>query len=85
MLEAFDRSYISKHRLSSQILSSVYKASLTSLGCAAMSALVSRSSYHYSAFCSRWHVYSHRCDHVWFEPCKMGLVQHDLCHVWRKT
>eukprot|EP00959_Pyramimonas_sp_CCMP1952_P264760 5535797-Pyramimonas_sp.AAC.1 len=39
MLEASDRSYISKHRLSSQILSSVCKTSLTSLGCAAISAL----------------------------------------------
>eukprot|EP00959_Pyramimonas_sp_CCMP1952_P274681 5742092-Pyramimonas_sp.AAC.1 len=39
MLEALDRSYISKHRLSIRILSSVCKASLTSLGCAAISAL----------------------------------------------
>eukprot|EP00959_Pyramimonas_sp_CCMP1952_P313641 6565070-Pyramimonas_sp.AAC.1 len=44
MLEAFDKSYISKHWLSSQILSSVYKPSLPFLGCAAMSDLVSRSS-----------------------------------------
>eukprot|EP00959_Pyramimonas_sp_CCMP1952_P218255 4565216-Pyramimonas_sp.AAC.1 len=44
MLEASDRSNISKHRLSSQILSSVYRALLTSLGCAAMLALVDKSS-----------------------------------------